>query len=245
MPFTQHQINQFVMDIIRGLDFLQGFNILHRNLSPDNIFVLFDEEENIQKLALGNLETADIITKVHVSIFFSHFFFRFLKSFRNIIGEVFSPFEIINLIFLKGFRAPEVMEAARGGNEDAIGFPSDIFSLGIVLYTLMTLDFPSSDEELPTLPDICRKRFAESVQLFESLYFSYHPLLTIHSRECTKERPEERPNLTLIRESILRGAKIDDLKKLDTFNIGVSFPLVLPFSSNLGYCFCQARRQIF
>eukprot|EP00026_Physarum_polycephalum_P004554 Phypoly_transcript_04576.p1 GENE.Phypoly_transcript_04576~~Phypoly_transcript_04576.p1 ORF type:complete len:652 (+),score=90.89 Phypoly_transcript_04576:179-2134(+) len=60
--FSQLDIARFVLDIISGLEALHNLNIVHRDLKSDNIFYSLGMDGLVSHLAIGDLDTAKVLT---------------------------------------------------------------------------------------------------------------------------------------------------------------------------------------
>mmetsp|Transcript_8043 Transcript_8043/g.24907 ORF Transcript_8043/g.24907 Transcript_8043/m.24907 type:complete len:539 (-) Transcript_8043:208-1824(-) len=169
--FPVEQILMFSRDILEGLDFLHKHKVIHRDLKSDNVFVRVDNEGKIKRLALGDFDTAKKLTKT--------------TDFKTIIGT-------------PSFMAPEVLNARESGS---YSFSADIYSFGMIIYELMTLQTPFDNlppfkvseciikGERPGLPRLSPK---------------YQPVLLLH-RKCTEYDPTARPTLLQLRQTITQG----------------------------------------
>lgn len=149
--FSSVEILKWCMDIATGLEFLKNHNIIHRDLKSDNIFVNYDSHKEINRLIIGDFDTA--------------------KRVSQTAGDL--PKTIIGT---PGYMAPEVINAQNGGS---YSFKADVWSFGMVLFELMTLKSPYHDVdsfevhsrilagERPKLSDNLPSSYRGLIKLFE------------------------------------------------------------------------------
>ena len=118
---NQELIIKIFKDITNGLAYLHKMGILHRDLSTDNI--MLDEEHNIFK-----------ITDFGISAYY--------QDNKKGLGKT--------LIFGKScvgrqdYVSPEIYKAYIQKIDPIYDFKTDIYSLGVVMFNLMTFKFPSA-----------------------------------------------------------------------------------------------------
>lgn len=120
----KQEINQKLIIIIlkgvlNGLDYLHKQNILHRDITTDNIMIEKDSN-NIK------------ITDFGISAYYKQYNYQqsFLYCKQSIVGR-------------PDFVSPEIFNAYINGINPVYDFKTDIYSLGIVMFRLMTFCFPS------------------------------------------------------------------------------------------------------
>lgn len=112
-PFQPIQIWRLCLDIIKGIEFLHGHGIIHRDLKSDNIFILMNEKGEILKCAIGDFDTAKQVNSKS-------------EQAKTVLGT-------------PAWMAPEVMDAKELGS---YSFSCDIYSFGMILYELLTMKMP-------------------------------------------------------------------------------------------------------
>lgn len=108
----------------------------------------------------------------------------------------------ISLLFLAkttvgtpAYMAPEVMSSS---NKDPYSFKADVWSVGMVLYELMTLKMPYEDEEASRLVGMIQEGRRPSL---DKIPAGFGDLVTVF-KACTMVEPEDRPEMTDVREKL-------------------------------------------
>jgi len=117
--FPLRTIIKLVYDIADGLTFLHAEKIIHRDLKSDNVFIVVNRQGEIRDVAIGDFDTSK---RIGVSI-----------RPKSTVGT-------------PGFMAPEVLNSF---NKVEYTFSADIFSFGMIIYELMTLEYPYYDCDSP------------------------------------------------------------------------------------------------
>ena len=115
--FSPMAISTYLVDIIKGIEFLHLQGIVHRDLKSDNVFVLLDDKNQIISCAIGDFDTA-----------------------KQIIGV--KAQKAMTVLGTPSWMAPEVMNARDCGE---YGLACDIYSFGMVLYELLSQKIPYED----------------------------------------------------------------------------------------------------
>lgn len=169
--YTLREITKYCLDIAKGLTFLHQNNIIHRDLKSDNIFVKLNEQKEIAELAIGDFDTAKKVS---------------MKTHAK------------TLVGTPPYMAPEVLLS---NNTDPYTFKADVYSLGMVMYELLTLKLPYEDENQYNLLTLkmkgVRPRFPVELQP------SHQPLFVLYEK-CTDLSPDKRPDLFQIKEELIR-----------------------------------------
>eukprot|EP01102_Stenamoeba_stenopodia_P005625 TRINITY_DN1636_c0_g1_i1.p1 TRINITY_DN1636_c0_g1~~TRINITY_DN1636_c0_g1_i1.p1 ORF type:complete len:595 (-),score=151.05 TRINITY_DN1636_c0_g1_i1:45-1829(-) len=169
--YTLREITKYCLDIAKGLTFLHQNNIIHRDLKSDNIFVKLNEQKEIAELAIGDFDTAKKVS---------------MKTHAK------------TLVGTPPYMAPEVLLS---NNTDPYTFKADVYSLGMVMYELLTLKLPYEDENQYNLLTLkmkgVRPRFPTELPP------SHEPLFALYER-CTDLSPDKRPDLFQIKEELIR-----------------------------------------
>jgi serine/threonine protein kinase len=112
-PISQELIIKILTEIVKGLNYLHKNNILQRDLAPDNIMI--NKNNNIK------------ITDFGISAFYSDQ----SNQEKTVVGrEIYSSPEIFNASLGKKLMA-------------SYNSKTDIFSLGVIMFLLMTFNYPS------------------------------------------------------------------------------------------------------
>ena len=133
-PFSQEIIQHLMKQIVEVIKYLHSLNIIHRNLKLENILVIFDSEEDKEKLNM---------LKAKIKI--NDFFFATKKTnsaHQTIIG---SPFNM-DPVILELFKAKGKLSPNLGYDEKA-----DIWSLGSICYEMLTGNTMFSADNLEEL----------------------------------------------------------------------------------------------
>jgi serine/threonine protein kinase len=113
--YTEAHAAKLVNDIVSGLDYLHSKNIIHRDLKPENLLLTSTKGDGIN----GIVKITDFG----------------LSTYRRLGGK---NVTVTSLAGTPGFMAPEVVM----GRVDQIGRKSDIWSLGIIVYLILTGNYP-------------------------------------------------------------------------------------------------------
>ena len=120
-PFSQEIIQHIMKQLIDVIKYLHKLNIIHKNIKLQNILVIFDTEEDKQKLNM-----------LKSTVKLNDFFFATRKTNSNHQTIIGSPFHmdpiILELLKAKGKQSPNL-----GYDEKA-----DIWSLGSICYEMLT-----------------------------------------------------------------------------------------------------------
>lgn len=196
-PFTASEIEFVLLEVVKGSEFLHSYSILHRNLSPNNIHVLLNEQGEIARVAIANLDTAKVITDR-------------VNAKGTTLGD-------------PRYCAPEVVTAKKTG---AYSFPSDIWSLGLVAYSLLTLRRPWHEENNPDsiaehIVKGERPRLDDSV-FMEHYGSEYAPIVEIFN-ECTRIKSDDRPTVSILKQALITKASISEHRRATQLNIGFTY----------------------
>jgi len=169
--FLFEEIIKFSLDIVRGLEVLHEYNIIHRDLKSDNIFVMLNQSGSVDSLVIGDFDTAKKISEGIVA--------------KTTIGT-------------PGYMAPEIL---RSRNTNEYGFAADIWSLGMLMYEMMTLKRPFSDRNVFALTELTLQ--GATPILTEQLKNTYKLLLPLWN-QCLSIEPKERPTIIECKQSLLK-----------------------------------------
>jgi len=167
--FSTVEIAMHSLDIIRGLEYLHKNSILHRDLKSDNIFVILNDRKGISNLAIGDFDSAKKISKKIEA--------------KTVIGTA-------------TFMAPEVWSSK---NSKQYNFQADIFSFGMILFELITLERPYEEYSTLTIPDMIIKGVPPAVPPTIASNLQLTELLDIH-KKCIALKPEDRPSTNQLKE---------------------------------------------
>ena len=112
-PISQDIIIKILTEIVKGLNYLHKNNILQRDLAPDNIMI--NKNNNIK------------ITDFGISAYYSDQ----SSQEKTVVGRII-------------YASPEIFSASLLNKEKAsYNSKTDIFSLGVIMFLLMTYNYPS------------------------------------------------------------------------------------------------------
>jgi len=135
--FSPSQILRFAKNIVNGLLFLHKNNIIHRDLKTSNLFVRFDEHNELKNIVIGDFDTAKRLSTTNKA--------------KTIAGTV-------------PYMAPEIILSTDDSN---YSFPVDIWSFGMILYEITTLEAPFVNED----PMVIQERIIKKKIYLISIYF--------------------------------------------------------------------------
>ena len=119
---NQNLIIIILKGIINGLNYLHKRNVIHRDITPDNIMI--DKNNNIK------------ITDFGISTYYQ------MNNSQNIDNNSINN-PNLSIIAKKNYFSPEIYQAFKNNQLKAnYDFKTDIFSLGITMFYLMTSEFP-------------------------------------------------------------------------------------------------------
>lgn len=188
--FTPEQVHAIILDVVNGVDYLHSYSILHRRLSTSSVFVLLDESSgNVVRVCIGNIDSAKVVT-------------------RRVIPR--------NRVENPRFIAPEVLSASKG---NTYSFPSDVWSLGLILYSILTLKVPYGSLDTEGMQEMIRRgKRPEDLHLDNS----YASLVELYI-ECTRVIPEERPTSLAIKQVLTTCSSILEQRRMRDMNIGHTY----------------------
>jgi mitogen-activated protein kinase kinase kinase 1 len=161
--FTSSQITNWMTQIASGLAYLHQNDIIHRDLKPSNLFVNFTERGEVDVVVIGDFDTAKIISTSNP---------------KTLCGT-------------KNYMAPEISRLDNAGVRlQVYTTKADVWSFGMVLYELMTLTMPYSDQpgiylisERPVLPPVIGRPGQE--EMYQHLIQMFY--------QCSEKDPDKRP----------------------------------------------------
>ena len=112
-PYTEEEVSKITYDILFGLKHLHDRHIVHCDIKPDNI--LFESTEDDSNLVLVDMGFATLCERG-----------SFLDKMRGTLE----------------YMAPEVLTPGPGGERLAYDSKADVWSVGCVLYTLLSGELP-------------------------------------------------------------------------------------------------------
>jgi serine/threonine protein kinase len=167
-PFSSRQVASLMVQVTSGLEFLHRNKVMHRDVKPDNILCLLNSVGDIDLLAITDFDSAKLLTRS--------------TSAKTTVGT-------------PAYMAPEVMSSS---NKDPYSFKADVWSVGMVLFELMTLKMPYEDEDSSRLVGMIAEGRRPSV---DKIPASFAELISVF-KVCTMLNPEERPEMSDVRERL-------------------------------------------
>jgi len=158
--FKPSDIATMCLDILCGLTILHKNKIIHRDLKSANILVTYDSHKTIKRLAISDFDAAKKIGKK-------------IKA-KTVLGT-------------PNWMAPEVLKASQDG---AYTFAVDIWSFGMVLYEMLTLNVPYKNVEVIDLTAHILK--GKRPEFPEDFSKSFDVLRAVFNM-CTELNPSKRP----------------------------------------------------
>jgi len=175
-PFDPERARRVMAHVLDGLSYAHGKGFVHRDLKPDNLFLL-------------DLKSDDAFPKI--------LDFGFVKL---IGGEEPAPSDVLTRSGI-AFGTPAYMSP-----EQATGAPadrrSDLYSLSIVFYEMLAGQRPYQG----SLPEIVRQHLTAPVPTFAQLGLSHQQSQPLHDffvRAMAKEADERFDNATEMKEALL------------------------------------------
>jgi len=161
-PFTPQQIAQYMFQVAQGLCYLHNNDppIIHRDLKSENVFVTLDPQRNILCLKIGDFDSSKMLETAKVT---------YTKNQGT-----------------EGFMAPEVCAVKTKGYSEK----ADIFSFGMVMFEMMTLEKPYSDVPLAQKWAVMEKGTRPTMS--DAVRAKYKSLLPVWEK-CTALSPSDRP----------------------------------------------------
>eukprot|EP01102_Stenamoeba_stenopodia_P011524 TRINITY_DN3552_c0_g2_i4.p1 TRINITY_DN3552_c0_g2~~TRINITY_DN3552_c0_g2_i4.p1 ORF type:complete len:873 (-),score=219.76 TRINITY_DN3552_c0_g2_i4:312-2930(-) len=167
-------IHKWLLDILRGLEVLHKYNILHRDLTSKNIYVQFDERtEMVSKLIIGNYDSA--------------------KKIKSAIA--------ISDIGSTTHMAPEVFSAGADKASGTYSAKSDVWSFGMTIYEILTLSRPYNNVPPGLIPGIVCSGSRPALPDSIANNMDYQVLVDLF-HDCTRFEPEARPSLEKIKANL-------------------------------------------
>jgi len=156
--FSNTEVANFSLDIIRGLQQLHEHAIIHRDLKSDNIFVSLNANDDIDCLSIGDFDTSKLVT--------------LQSQAKTTIGT-------------PGYIAPEVLHSR---NQTGYSFSADIWSFGMILYEIMTLKRPFEDSNVFDISSMTEKGYLPSIspeveQLYPKMISFWKSCVSINPEE--------------------------------------------------------------
>jgi mitogen-activated protein kinase kinase kinase 1 len=139
-------------------------------LQPANIFTVLGENGEIRSLAIGDFDQAKVLSD------------------RN------QP--AVTCVGTPAFVAPEVLNSL---NEREYGKPADVYSLGICIYEMLTLQRPFIDVPMLSLASMVIA--GARPELPATLPADTKPIVAVFL-QCTEVDPDDRPSLYDVKKSL-------------------------------------------
>jgi len=167
--FSLEQICFIANKVLEGIRFLHQHQIIHRDIKTENVYVSMSYEGAMKEVVIADFDSAK---RIGVG-----------TTLQSTIGTF-------------GYMAPEVYQR---NLKDVSGYTSnaDVFSFGMVLYSLMSLEEPYS--HIPNPFNIYQAiQKGEMPLLSEEQKKRYHSGIFLLYQACTRVDPEERPLMSVI-----------------------------------------------
>mmetsp|Transcript_7496 Transcript_7496/g.23097 ORF Transcript_7496/g.23097 Transcript_7496/m.23097 type:complete len:970 (-) Transcript_7496:106-3015(-) len=169
-----------MLDLVAALQFLQSLNLVHLDVKSENVFVTMnDDNSTLGVLSLGDFDTTHNLLN------------------GNITYACGTP----------GWMAPEVSSIRDVDAQPIqVGFYSDVFSFGMLLFEMLTLQEPFEGVKVMDIPDLVEAgqapRIPPEVIANRVEFPEYAVLLDIHER-CTTLDPADRIDLGTVKAELL------------------------------------------
>lgn len=167
--FKISDIARWCVAVANGLEFLHKNSVIHRDMKPDNVLCTLDVHGDVQSLAITDFDTAKTISKTSQA--------------KTTIGT-------------PSYMCPEVICS---GNSHVYTSKADVWSMGMVIYELVTLKEPYEDEDIFEVASIIQSGQRPVIPDF--LVADYKPLIDI-IKACTVLKSENRPDIKDVREQL-------------------------------------------
>eukprot|EP01094_Clydonella_sp_ATCC50884_P029884 TRINITY_DN9533_c0_g1_i1.p1 TRINITY_DN9533_c0_g1~~TRINITY_DN9533_c0_g1_i1.p1 ORF type:complete len:1037 (-),score=354.75 TRINITY_DN9533_c0_g1_i1:355-3465(-) len=160
--FTKAEVLHIALNVAKGMQYLHRNFVIYRDLKSDNVFIRYGDNGFPVHVAIGDFDTA-------------------VRP--GVTGE--KPHEVIGTT---RFMSPEVFSC---GNKHPYSYPADVYSFGMFLLEVMTLEEPYAEIDRvfhvgeaiqegrpPEVPQRCKDEYEEIVALHQA---------------CIQRKPEFRP----------------------------------------------------
>jgi serine/threonine protein kinase len=84
--FEIGDVARLSLDVVRALEILHDYKIIHRDVKSQNLFLNHNQVGNISHLTLSDFDSAKVVEKVEGERFFFFFFCSFLFFFLHLLG---------------------------------------------------------------------------------------------------------------------------------------------------------------
>jgi serine/threonine protein kinase len=167
--FKMSDIARWCVAVANGLEFLHKNSVIHRDMKPDNVLCTLDVHGDVQSLAITDFDTAKTISKTSQA--------------KTTIGT-------------PSYMCPEVICS---GNAHIYTAKADVWSMGMVIYELVTLKEPYEDEDIFEVATLIQS--GQRPVIPEAVATEYKPILDIFM-SCTQAKPDNRPDIKDVREQL-------------------------------------------
>ncbi len=169
-----------LLDIALGVQFLHQHQILHRDLKSDNIFVVLDAQRDIQRVLIGDFDSA-----------------KKMKELQNRRSTVGTPGYIAPEVWSRG--APGVVDSNSGVG--GVTFASDVYSFGILIFELLTFRRPFEEMRGMAIQQRLLDHGATMADLrahIPSALEKDYAVLVAMCQECVHIEPGLRPSVAFL-----------------------------------------------
>eukprot|EP01080_Neovahlkampfia_damariscottae_P011996 gene11996-5396_t len=156
---TEELIRKILIQLCHGIDFIHSKGYIHRDIKPQNVFLKFDDKNEIKEIHIGDFglsceSSMNTMRKTKVGTKSNYLLFMFNLS---------------------DYFAPEIFM-----NTNGYDYRSDLFSLGSVLYTMMTksekpLYLSSIQNNVKKIEEEIPKKFSSDLVKIMSLLLNLDP----------------------------------------------------------------------
>eukprot|EP01119_Soliformovum_irregulare_P010617 TRINITY_DN2621_c0_g1_i1.p1 TRINITY_DN2621_c0_g1~~TRINITY_DN2621_c0_g1_i1.p1 ORF type:complete len:627 (-),score=144.88 TRINITY_DN2621_c0_g1_i1:32-1912(-) len=195
---------KITLDLVRGLAYMHEQNYVHRDLKPDNVLVLTDNEDATQNVKISDFDTARNVLKQSEE-YQKLFVAEKPKNADDKPRQVKENSETPRNLNLSNYgtlfyKAPEMM--FRNTNENLVD-RADVFSIGMLMWHLWSQKKPYSDPPYDKMREREIENFIKSGKRLSVDHLrSQTPEVANMIERCVKQDPKDRPTMVALRDEL-------------------------------------------